>query len=458
MKTKALTIIISLVFSFSLGFAPSVIAKETTKETKAKAEYEKTYSLPLRDIQRFATAVAQIKRYYIEPIDDKTLFNHAISGMLTNLDPHSSFLDPESLKDLQSSTSGEFGGVGIEVIPEAGFIKVISPIDDTPAYKAGIKSGDLIIRVGNKYVKNLTLREAINLIRGKKGTKVILTVLRKGEKKPLKFTLTRDVIKIQTVKSKLYDKYYGYLRVAFFQSSTKRDLNKNIKELQKETKGKLKGVILDLRNNPGGLLNSSIKIADTFLDLKKLNQHKSLIVYTKGRIESANIEAKATKGDSLKGLPIVVLINEGSASAAEIVAGALQDHHRAIIVGTKSFGKGSVQTVLPIDYESGIKLTTALYYTPSGNSIQATGIEPDVIIADLKIPKSKTQDVIIDPINEADLDGHLENGNDKKDKTAAKEKNVDKDRANKADIELARTDYQLYAAINILKGLTAIQK
>lgn len=451
MKTIIRATYLSLALGLVITTSPSAFATENTKANTVTDDGD-TVAMPLRDIQRFATAVAQIKRFYIKPIDDTTLFNYAIAGMLSNLDPHSSFLDPDTLKDLQSATTGEFGGVGIEVIPDQGLIKVVSPIDGTPAAEAGIKPGDMIYRVGDKFVKDLTLREAINLIRGKIGTKVDLSVVRKGEKKPLKFELTRANIKIDTVKSKVYDDQYGYLRISLFQGNTKKDLDTAIAKLKKESHNKLRGVVLDLRNNPGGLLDSSIEIADTFLDLQKLSKHDKLIVYTKGRIPGTDVQAKATRGDKLSGIPMVVLINEGSASASEIVAGALQDHARAIVVGAKSFGKGSVQTVLPIDYESGIKLTTALYYTPAGNSIQATGIKPDVLIADLKIPKSSTDDLVLETIGEADLENHLANGNGKDEKAVEK---ADEEKT-KSGMELARSDYQLYEALNILKGLSAL--
>lgn len=415
-----------------------------------------TRNIPVQDIQRFANVIAQIKQFYIEPIQDKALFNNAIKGMLTNLDPHSSFLDTNDLRDLKTFTTGEFGGIGIEVMPENGFIKVISPLDDTPASKAGIKAGDLIVRIDNKLVKDMTIEQAINLIRGKKGTQVNISLIRKGETKPLNLTLTREVVKVQAVKSRLLENGYGYIRIAFFQQSVKPDLDKAIEKLQQESGGQLNGLILDLRNNPGGLLDSAVSVADEFLDSQKLKNNK-LIVYTKGRIPGQDLQANATTGDSTNGTPMVVLINQGSASASEIVAGALQDHKRAIILGVKSFGKGSVQTVIPIDNESAIKLTTALYYTPSGRSIQAKGIQPDVVVADLKIPKSSTQDITIAPIEEADLENHLSNGNKNKEATEVNKTQQDEaqEKINKTERDLARQDFQLYEALNLLKGLHA---
>jgi carboxyl-terminal processing protease len=412
---------------------------------------DKGINVPLKDIQRFSTVIMQIKRYYIEPVKDDSLFDNAMRGMVSSLDPHSAYLDEDDLKDLQTVTTGKFGGIGVEIIPESGYIKVISPLDDTPAYKAGIKAGDLIIRINNKLIKEMTMREAINLIRGKRGSHVSLTILRKGEKKPLKIIVMRDVIKVQTIKSKLLEKNYGYIRIAFFQSQAKQDLDNAIQNLEKQSGGKLKGLILDLRNNPGGLLDAAIDVADAFLDPKRLNKkYGDLIVYTKGRIPKADIHAKVTAkpNDLVHDIPMVVLVNEGSASASEIVAGALQDYKRAIVLGTKSFGKGSVQTVFPIDNTSALKLTTALYYTPSGRSIQATGIMPDVIVNNLTVTKPESDDVFMDPLNENDLNGHLKNGN-------GKNATEDLEAKIKDEVSLAQTDFQLYQALMILQGLNA---
>ena len=412
-------------------------------------------TVPVKDIRRFAAVIAQIKRYYISPIEDKDLFDNAIKGMLGNLDPHSEYLDISSMSDLRSVTEGEFGGIGVEVQPEDGFIKVISPLDDSPAQKAGIKAGDLIVRIDHQIVKDMTIKEALDKIRGKKGSTIELTIVRKGEKKPIKISVIRDVIKIQTVKSELLEKGYGYIRIAFFQGPAQKQLLERVEQLKTQSGGQLRGLVLDLRNNPGGLLDSAIEITDQFLDSEALDDNK-YIVYTKGRIKGQDVEAKATPGEILKGVPIVVLINEGSASASEIVAGALQDHHRAIILGTRSFGKGSVQTVIPIDNETGIKLTTALYYTPKGRSIQAEGIQPDIMVADLKVPKEETDTVVFDPILEKDLDGHIKNLNTKeKDNVVKQESSVEE--TEKAD-QLAHKDFQLYEALMLLKGLNAIRR
>jgi carboxyl-terminal processing protease len=414
---------------------------------KGAVSSAKSIDVPLKDIQHFSTVIMQIKKYYIEPIKDDTLFDNAMRGMVSSLDPHSAYLDEEDLKDLQTVTTGKFGGIGVEIIPESGYIKVISPLDDTPAYKAGIKAGDLIIRIDNKLIKEMTMRQAINLIRGKRGSYVALTILRKGEKKPLKILVKRDVIKVQTIKSKLLAKGYGYIRIAFFQTLAKQDLENAIKSIEKQSGGPLNGLVLDLRNNPGGLLDAAIDVADSFLDLDQLNKkYGGLIVYTKGRIPRADIRAKATPGDIISHVPMVVLINEGSASASEIVAGALQDYKRAVIVGTRSFGKGSVQTVFPVDNTAALKLTTALYYTPSGRSIQAMGIVPDVLVSNLAVSKTDSDDMLIDPINESDLSGHLKNGNGK-----SLSENLEE--VIKSENALAQNDFQLYEALMLLEGI-----
>ncbi len=431
-------------------------SETTSQKATSRSSESTTINLPLQDIERFATVIAQIHRYYVEPVSDDKLFNYAISGMLSSLDPHSDYLDQDALNDLETTTSGKFGGIGIEVIPSDGFIKVVSPIDGTPAYKAGIKTGDLIIRIDNKLVRDMTLREAVNMIRGEIGTTVHLTLLRKDGKKPLELDVKRDTIKVETIKTELYPDNYGYIRLSFFQDSTKQDLIKGVKSLQKQANDQLKGVVLDLRNNPGGLLDSAVDVTNLFLDSKHL-KYSGLIVYTKGRIASSDIKAVATGQDILKGIPMVVLTNEGSASAAEIVAGALQDQDRATLVGQRTFGKGSVQTVLGIDDKTAIKLTTALYYTPAGRSIQAKGIEPTIEIPQLTIPKSTSDDDSFISISEVDLEKHLANdGNDDKSQ-AAKDAEADAktEEANKKMTELLYKDFQLYQGLNILRGLRA---
>lgn len=420
--------------------------------------------LPIADLQRFTKVIEYIKEYYVKSVSDEILFENAMRGMLAGLDPHSSYFSMDEFSDLKASTTGKFGGLGVEVLPEDGFIRVISPIDDTPAQRAGVQSGDLIIKLDNIAVKGLTAQEAIEKMRGEKGSQIILTIIRQGENKPLQITVIRDIINVQSIRTKMLDENFGYIRVSQFQSNSGDELTRSLQALKKNNSGKLKGIVLDLRNNPGGVLDSAVQIADTFLDRDKLKQYDNVIVYAKGRIPGSQIKEKAHAGDLLNGAPIVVLVNGGSASASEIVAGALQDYHRAVVVGTKTWGKGTVQTVLPLKDNRGLKLTTALYYTPAGRSIQATGIVPDILVQNLKIPTPGKDDLNSLLIREADLQGHLENGNDadaeknKEDKPKAKDKDklADKEKAatDQPETELLYTDYQLHEALNILKGLT----
>ncbi len=394
-------------------------------------------TIPLQDIRALSEVFGKIKENYVEPVKDKTLLENAIRGMLAGLDPHSTYLDKEAFQELRVGTTGEFGGLGIVVGMEDGFVKVVSPIDDTPAQRAGIKTGDLIIRLDNKPVKGMTLDEAVKLMRGKPGTSIKLLVVREGQEKPLTFVLTRDRIRVKSVKSQLLEDGYGYVRISQFQERTAADLHKAISKLKKENKGKnLKGLVLDLRNNPGGLLDAAIDVADTFIT-------SGTIVSVRGRDRANDVSHTATPNDMLKGAPMIVLVNGGSASASEIVSGALQDDKRAIIMGSKTFGKGSVQTVVPLGNDTAIKLTTARYYTPSGRSIQAEGIEPDIALDDLKVSENKQQGTA--PIKEADLEGHLINNDDTK---QAKHKDDKKERLN-----LAEKDYALYEALNVLKGM-----
>ncbi|BCX87876.1 carboxyl-terminal processing protease [Methylomarinovum tepidoasis] len=407
-----------------LGTCGSVLAERGARQAD---------TIPFTELRTFTEVFSRIESDYVEPVEDKTLLENAIRGMLSGLDPHSAYLSPDEYKELRIGTTGQFGGLGIEVGMENGFIKVISPIDDTPAQRAGIKAGDLIIRLDDKPVKGMTLQEAVKIMRGKPGTKITLTIVREGVDKPLKITLTRAVIKIKSVKHKLLQPGYGYVRITSFQSRTGEQLHKAIAELKKE--GALKGLILDLRNNPGGVLNAAVAVSDAFLESGK-------IVYTDGRIEEAKMEFKATPGDLIKDVPMVVLINAGSASASEIVAGALQDHHRAIVMGQKSFGKGSVQTILPLSNGGAIKLTTARYYTPSGRSIQAEGIVPDIVLGIVRLEPVKEAEEF-KPITEASLSRHLENG-------ARKEK---QEKDGRKESEALLRDYYLHEALNVLKGI-----
>lgn len=399
------------------------------------ADKQAEQPLPIDELRTFTEVYSRIKSDYVEPVSDKKLLNDAIQGMLAGLDPHSAFLDPEAFKEMRVGTEGEFGGLGIEVTMEDGFVKVVSPIEDTPAAHAGLKTGDLIIRLDSKAVKGMSLNDAVKLMRGKPGTDIVLTVVREGQPKPLTFTVKRAVIKIQSVKFRMLEDGFGYLRITQFQANTGDSLKDALAKLKLQNKGNLKGLILDLRNNPGGLLNAAVSVSDAFLT-------SGLIVYTEGRVADSELKFSATPADLLNGAPMVVLVNGGTASASEIVAGALQDHKRAIIMGTKTFGKGSVQTILPMSGGSALKLTTARYFTPSGRSIQAAGILPDVVTADAKI--TKRDKGAEDTLKEADLAGHLENNT--KTKPAKKDASV--------KLDTAGDDYQLQEALNLLKGIS----
>jgi len=436
----------------------------------AVAQKDAGAPLPVEELRAFTEVFGRIKNDYVEPVDDKKLITEAINGMLTGLDPHSAYLDAEAFKELQVGTQGEFGGLGIEVGMEDGFVKVVSPIEDTPAYNAGLKSGDLIIKLDDTAVKGMTLNDAVKRMRGKPNTRITLTVVRKGEPKPLVFTLTRAVIKVQSVKSKLVEPGYGYIRITQFQEHTGETLAKALTDLYKPSP--LKGLVLDLRNDPGGLLNGAVAVSSAFL------QPNSLVVYTDGRTEDAKMRFTATPENYLRGnfkedylkklppavktVPMVVLVNNGSASASEIVAGALQDHKRAVIMGTQSFGKGSVQTILPLGNNTAIKLTTARYYTPNGRSIQAKGITPDIVVEEATV--SGIEDGT--RLREADLERHLANDKQPEDKPeppkAAPPKSVPKPKGGEeSKVELlefgGKNDYQLNQAINLLKGLQILQ-
>jgi carboxyl-terminal processing protease len=350
-----------------------------------------------QQLNLFGDVLERVRRDYVEPVDEKTLIENAINGMLSALDPHSSYMNPKTYKDMQIQTKGEFGGLGIEVTMENGVIKVVSPIDGTPAAKAGIQPGDLIVQIDNKPIMGLTLSDAVDKMRGPVDSKIVLTV-RRGKQPPFDVTLQRAIIKIESVRSDVLNGNVGYVRITSFSEQTGSGLQNALAKIKEKAGDKLVGIVLDLRNDPGGLLDQAIAVCDDFLD-------KGEIVSTRGRDPSNAQRYNATGGDLLKGLPIVVLINRGSASASEIVAGALQDHHRAILMGTRSFGKGSVQTIIPIPGHGAIRLTTARYYTPSGRSIQGKGIEPDIMVEQAKV------EVIASPQfpGEADLPGALQN-------------------------------------------------
>jgi carboxyl-terminal processing protease len=428
-------------------------------------------ALPVEDLRAFSEIFGKIKSDYVEPVEDKKLITEAINGMLSGLDPHSSYLDDEAFKELQVGTQGEFGGLGIEVGMEDGFVKVVSPIEDTPAFKAGVKSGDLVIKLDDTPVKGMTLNDAVKKMRGKPGTDIVLTIVRKGQAKPLTLTLTRAVIKIKSVKYKLVEPDYGYVRITQFQEHTGENLVSALNDLQQQNKkAPLKGLVLDLRNDPGGLLNTAVSVSGAFL------KPGELVVYTDGRTEDAKMRLTNSRehylrpgeSDYLKNLPawtqtvpMVVLVNGGSASASEIVAGALQDHKRAVVLGTQTFGKGSVQTILPLNNGTAIKLTTARYFTPGGRSIQAKGITPDIIVEEATISNVDGSRM---EVREADLDKHLSNHQNvdpaqdakpKDDKKTTDDKNV-KPPLEPGEI-VSKSDFQYNQALTLLKGLSLLQ-
>ncbi len=437
----------------------------------AIAEKDTLAPLPIEELRAFSEVFGRIKSDYVEPVTDKKLITEAINGMLSGLDPHSAYLDAEGFKELQVGTQGEFGGLGIEVGMEDGLVKVISPIEDTPAFHAGVKSGDLIIKLDDTLVKGLTLNDAVKRMRGKPGSKIVLTIVRKNEPKPLVISIVRAVIKVQSVKSKLAEPGYAFVRITQFQEHTGESLAAALDTLYKQSDGNLKGIVLDLRNDPGGLLTAAVAVSAAFLP------KDSLVVYTEGRTDDAKMRLTSSPENYLRGngnsdylknlpsiyknLPMVVLVNSGSASASEIVAGALQDHKRAVIMGTQSFGKGSVQTILPLGNNTAIKLTTARYYTPSGRSIQAKGIVPDILVED---PATSALDNSL-RLREADLDRHLSNDRQSDDKAGeavkpapkTPPKNKDGENAKPELTEFgAKNDYQLNQALNLLKGMNIL--
>ena len=394
--------------------------------------------VPLEELRVFADIFERIKQDYVDEVNDQQLLNYAIRGMLSGLDPHSAYLDKQEISSLQEGTTGEFGGLGIEVGMEGGLIKVIAPIDDTPAKKAGIEAGDLIIRLGDKAVKGMTLEEAVKLMRGKPGSKLRLSIIREGVDKPLEFEVERAIITVASVKQRTLEPGFGYIRISHFQTRTSGDLLAAISNLKKGAAGApLKGVVLDLRDNPGGLLNAAVAVSDSFLVAGD-------IVRIEGRAQHSQQRFESKPDDLLDGAPMVVLVNGGSASASEIVAGALQDHKRAVIMGRQTFGKGSVQTVLPINDKSAIKLTTARYFTPKGRSIQAEGIEPDIVLEAVQVTRGKAKR---GHLKESELKGHITNGN-------GNNKKPKKQNGDKNGRPLVERDYELSEALNLLKGLS----
>jgi len=434
----------------------------------AIAQREIRNPLPLSEIQALAEVFGNIKQGYVEPVEDKKLLTGAVKGMLTELDPHSSYLNPEENKEFETGIKGEFGGLGIEVGTEEGYVKVVSPIEDTPAFRAGIKANDLIVKIDDTTTKGISLNDAVKRMRGKPKTAIKLTIARKGESKPLEFTIVREVIRVQSVKAKLIEPGYAHLRITQFQEPTVADMARNLDRLYKESNGKLSGIVLDLRNNPGGLLHASIGVSAAFLE------PKTLVVSSNGRLPDTKHDYLATPEEyafraredqlrilpaSLKSVPIVVLVNDGSASASEIVAGALQDHKRAVIMGQQTFGKGSVQTKINLSNGAGMKLTTARYYTPSGRSIQAKGIVPDWLVTETAEGDRRPART-----READLAGHLSNDKDPNAEKAPIVKPEAKPAAKPDDKKGAddkpparieygtKEDFQFMQAMNLLKG------
>ncbi len=442
--SKQLKTILVLVFGIIVGVSFSL-----TTNVLANKSGTTTTGLPLNELRNFSDIFARVKTGYVEDVDDKTLLENAIRGMLTGLDPHSTYLNEDEYKELKIGTTGKFGGLGIQVGMEDGFVKVISPIDDTPAFRAGMKAGDLIIRLDDKSVKGMTLNDAVKIMRGDPGTDIKLTVIRQGENKPLTITVTRDIISVKSIKSRILEPDYGYIRITNFQSKTPRDMLSAIADLKKENKEPLKGLVLDLRNNPGGVLSAAADVSDAFINEGKL-------VYTEGRIENSHFEFNAKPGDIMDGAPLVVLINGGSASASEIVAGALQDHHRAVIMGTKSFGKGSVQTIQELRSGGAVKITTARYFTPSGRSIQGEGITPDIKLKHYDI-KDSDADTSALRIKEADLEHSISNPTKSQEAIRKAEEEAQKEEKEKPQVK-ATDDFQLYEALLLLKGLTILEK
>lgn len=388
--------------------------------------------LPLEEIQTFAEVFERIKRGYVEEVDDRTLLRNAMRGMLSELDPHSAYLDAEEYQSLRETTQGEFGGIGIEVGMENGQLLVITPIDDTPASRAGLLPRDVIVAIDGTPTESMSLQEAVTLMRGEPGSQLRMMILRTGEDTPREFNLTREAIRSESVKHELLEPGYGYLRISQFQSRTPEQARQAIERMTREQP--LEGLILDLRNNPGGVLQAAAGVADLFLD-------SGLIVYTEGRLSDTAMSFSASSATPASDIPLVVLINSGSASAAEIVAGALQDQRRGVIMGTESFGKGSVQQVMPLGNGEGLKLTTALYYTPNGRSIQAQGIAPDVEVVRgrLEVAESRPE------LREADLGGHLD----------AQQPAT---QTRSSATERLRDDYQMSEALNLLKALNVVDR
>lgn len=436
-RRAAAGLAIMLLLTTAAGQAQTVPASAASTAAPAHAGSTAAADpVDLQDIRNFSRVYELVRQAYVEKVDNKTLMKAAITGMLAGLDPHSEYLDKEGLQQLSEDTSGQYSGLGIEVLQVDGGLKIVSPIDDTPAARAGIKPGDSIVRINGKLVDPQNVNEMFQQLRGKPGSKITLTIMHEGSDKLVDMPLVRELISVSSVKLRELEPGYAYIRISQFQDDTAADLQKKLGELIAKH-GPQKGAVLDLRNNPGGLLTAAVAVSDDFLD-------SGVIVTTRGRLPDANMSFSAHPGDQLDGAPMIVLTNHGTASAAEIVSGALKDNHRALTMGQRSFGKGVVQTVLPLDADHAVKITTARYYTPDGTSIQAEGIRPDIALADLAVSQADSPPVLIS--SEADLPNHLAN-----EKVSAST-DIDDD-GSAADARLATSDYALAQALNVLKGM-----
>lgn len=431
--TPLLVLVVGMALGFFLSnrWVPNVAAV-------GRQDYE--------SLEAFSNILSIVKKNYVEEVETKNLVNGAINGMLSSLDPHSAYLTPDLYKELQSDTQGRFGGLGIEISVKGGILTVVSPIEDTPAAKAGIKPGDQIFKIEDEFTKDMSLVDAVKKMRGVKGTKINLTIRREGSPDLLEFSLVRDIIRVQSVRSRTLESGYGYIRLAQFQERSDRDLQRALEKMVTEKNG-IKGLVLDLRNNPGGLLTQAVRVSDLFLE-------SGLIVYTEGRIEAQKQKYFAQKEGTWTDFPMVVLVNAGSASASEIVAGALQDHKRAVVLGTKTFGKGSVQTILPLDDNSALRLTTARYFTPKGRSIQATGIVPDIVVESVATQEGKPEERRRPGVREENLPGHLNNPQQQ----GTPQEQIDKEREKQIPTsgptgdETIDNDQQLKRALDLLKS------
>ena len=432
-------LILALAVAVGISLARADEAKPDVLPAPANEATKKT-TVDINDVRQFAAVFALVKQAYVEPVDDKTLLQSAVKGLLANLDPHSEYLDEKAMTELSEDTTGSYNGLGIEVLTVEGVLRVVAPIDESPAERGGIKAGDTIVRIDGKPITTENASEASNLLRGKSGTQVTLGVVHEGASAPVDIKLTREPIRVASVRTRWIEPGYVYLRIAQFQEDTGGEVKRKLAKLRDKNQP-VKGLVLDLRSNPGGLLTSAVEVSDDFLD-------SGLIVTTKGRLKQSDLAFNATRGDLIDGAPIVVLADNGTASAAEIVAGALKDNHRALIMGRRTFGKGSVQTVLPLDETHAIKLTTARYYTPSGVSIQAAGIQPDIELGDLKLVARDTPPSYI--TGERDLPNHLKGTNEKDGADGSKPAATARGEAT--------DDYALTEAVNVLKGLALQRK